>query len=222
MLAAGLVSAYPQMCGRWTVSVELVDGSDRPVENATVSFIEVPEGEAATKRPIQRSEAAQNIFVATFIEGDKVSKEYKLLIVADGFVGHSTTTRIDYCRKTWEKIVLERPLPQPIIEAPKMGIMQYCLTVTDEFGAFIPKASVRFSPPKQSLSKVKYQFMTDENGAINVEVIDGVYEITIKALTFKTMVLKKQLLPYDPRSCVEVRLSPLFHLIILLRYKGTK
>ena len=77
---------------------------------------------------------------------------------------------------------------------------QYCMTVTDEFGAYIPKASVRFSPTKQSRSRIKYEFMTDAEGAIDVTVVDGLYDISVKACSYKKLVLENQLLPYDPRS----------------------
>ena len=99
------------------------------------------------------------------------------------------------------------PRPQ-IVENKKetVGKTRYCMTVTDDVGAFISKASIRFSPTKQSRSRIKYEFMTDQEGAIDVKVVDGIYDITIKALTYKKIVLKNQLLPYDPRDCVEVRL----------------
>jgi hypothetical protein len=84
---------------------------------------------------------------------------------------------------------------------------RYCMTVTDEFGAFIPKASVRFSQTKQSRSRIKYEFMTDAEGAIDVTVVDGIYDISIRASSYKKIVLKNQLLPYDPRSCITVKLK---------------
>lgn len=84
---------------------------------------------------------------------------------------------------------------------------RYCMTVTDELGAIIPKASVRFSPTKQSQSRIKHEFTTDAEGAIDVTVVDGVYDISVKASSYKKVVLKNQLLPYDPRGCRTVKLK---------------
>jgi len=58
---------------------------------------------------------------------------------------------------------------------------RYCMTVVDEHGATIPKATIKFSPISQPSSKVKQRYVTDSDGKIDVEVIDGNYDIEVKA-----------------------------------------
>ncbi|MGH9819027.1 MAG: carboxypeptidase-like regulatory domain-containing protein [Pyrinomonadaceae bacterium] len=84
---------------------------------------------------------------------------------------------------------------------------RYCMTVSDEVGAIIPKATVRFSPTKQSRSRTKYEFVTDAEGSFDSEVVDGIYDISIKAGSYKKVVLKNQLLPYDPQGCITIKLK---------------
>jgi hypothetical protein len=84
---------------------------------------------------------------------------------------------------------------------------RYCMTVQDEVGATIPKPIVKFNPAKQSRSQIKYRFTGNLDGEIDVEVIDGIYDIEVKADTFHKVVLKRQLLPYDPRSCITITLK---------------
>ena len=80
------------------------------------------------------------------------------------------------------------------------------MTVTDDVGAIIPKATVRFSPTTQSSSQKRYEFTTVDEGSID-GVLDGIYDITVKANSYRKVVLKHQLLPYDPRSCITVKLK---------------
>ena len=100
---------------------------------------------------------------------------------------------------------LDKIAPRPNIE--NVGKTRFCMTVTDEFGAFVPKSSIRFTPTMQSRSRLDYLFMTDAEGAIDVTIVDGSYDISVKASTYKKTVLKNQLLPYDPRNCITVKLK---------------
>lgn len=84
---------------------------------------------------------------------------------------------------------------------------KYCLSVRDEMGASIPKANIKFSPTERSRSKIKYQFVADDEGSIDVEVIDGIYDISIQFMSFKKVILKNQLLPYDRRECITIILK---------------
>ena len=84
---------------------------------------------------------------------------------------------------------------------------KYCMTVLDEQGAAIPMAMVSFSPAKQSRSRLKYELVTDADGNIDSQIIDGIYNISIKASSYKKVVLKNQLLPYDPRDCITIKLK---------------
>src|SRR5258706_14555275 len=79
---------------------------------------------------------------------------------------------------------------------------RYCMTVRDEVGSTIPKPVITFSPTKQSRSQIKYKVTADSDGHLDIEVIDGIYDIEVKAETFHKVVLKGQLLPYDPRDCI--------------------
>jgi len=87
------------------------------------------------------------------------------------------------------------------------GKSRYCLTVRDDVGASIPKPTIKFNPTKQSRSQTKHKFTGDSDGQVDVEVIDGIYDIEVNAETFDKVVLKRQLLPYDPRSCITITLK---------------
>ena len=164
---AGLVSAYPQMCGQWTVSIELADQQNKPLENASVSFVDVPEGDVAKERSFKRSDSARNVYVTTFIEGDRVSKEYKLLIMANGFVDLSTTTKIDYCRKTSEKKFLDRRPADPNIGSGLTG------TVYDANGSVVVKAKVTAVNTKGK----KFETITNEEGIYVLTLPFNVYPL---------------------------------------------
>ena len=84
---------------------------------------------------------------------------------------------------------------------------RFCMTIRDEVGATIQKPIIKFNPTKQSRSQIKYKFTGDSDGQIDVEVIDGVYDIEVRAETYRKVVLKRQLLPYDPRSCITITLK---------------
>ncbi len=107
-------------------------------------------------------------------------------------------------RYTIVLLLLFLGLPDPTSAQVKS---RYCMTVRDEMGATIPKAAIKFNPTKQSRSQIKYKFIGDPDGEIEVVVIDGIYDIEIKAETFHKVVLKKQLLPFDPRSCITISLK---------------
>ena len=87
------------------------------------------------------------------------------------------------------------------------NVSRYCLTARDEQGAAIPHAAMKFMPTKVSRSRIKYNLITDHLGNIDVEIIDGIYDIEIKKDSFRVLKLKNQLLPYDPRGCIEVTLK---------------
>jgi hypothetical protein len=84
---------------------------------------------------------------------------------------------------------------------------RYCMTLRDEVGATIPKPAIKFSPTKQSSSQMKYKFTGDSDGQLDVEVIDGIYDIEVKAETFHKTVLKLQRLPYNPWTCITITLK---------------
>jgi hypothetical protein len=83
---------------------------------------------------------------------------------------------------------------------------QFCMTVRDDVGATLPNVTVKLTRARGS-QQVKYRFETDDDGQINAEVVDGTYRIEAKAVSYKTVVLKHQLLPYEPRKCIEVILK---------------
>jgi hypothetical protein len=84
---------------------------------------------------------------------------------------------------------------------------RFCITVLDKVGATIPKAIIKFNPTKQSASKIKYKFTADSDGQIDVEVVDGIYDIEVKAETFHKVVLKRKQIPSDQRSCITIQLK---------------
>lgn len=85
----------------------------------------------------------------------------------------------------------------------KKNKSNYCGTIRDEFGAVIPSAEVE---GKSSNGK-KFKTSTNENGEFEIEVIDGIYNILIKAESYKKAVLKNQKLPLELQNCVEIKLK---------------
>ena len=83
----------------------------------------------------------------------------------------------------------------------------FCITVTDEVGAYVPNAKVKLTPTRQSKSQTKYEFVTGEDKGLDVKVLEGIYDISIRANNYKKVVLKNQLLPYDPRGCIGIKLK---------------
>lgn len=83
----------------------------------------------------------------------------------------------------------------------------YCVIVTDEVGATIPSAVVKFKSTKSSSSKIKYESRTDDEGKIHVEITEGIYNIEIKAETYKGITLKNQILPTNHQNCVQIKLK---------------
>ena len=86
------------------------------------------------------------------------------------------------------------------------GQSRYCMTVRDDVGGAIPKATVIFSPTKRSSSRTKYELVADDEGSIDKTLVDGIYDITVKAEGFKKTILKNQLLPHDA-SCITITLK---------------
>ena len=84
---------------------------------------------------------------------------------------------------------------------------RFCMTVFDEFGAVIPNAIVKFMPRQKSNSQTKYRFTTDDAGNLDVAVIDALYNIEIHASSFKKLKLRRQILPLEPRTCIDVKLK---------------
>ena len=99
LLAAGF-SAQAQMCGQWTVTVDVVDEKGVPIDKASVAFTNLPEDDAANRRPFKKDDSSAGRFVVTFIEGDRVQKEYNLLIKAAGYQSRTSAINVTYCRAT--------------------------------------------------------------------------------------------------------------------------
>ncbi|MEQ1923713.1 MAG: carboxypeptidase-like regulatory domain-containing protein [Pyrinomonadaceae bacterium] len=171
ILVAGIVSAYPQMCGQWTVSIELVDEQNRPIEKAFVSFIEIPEGDAANGKVFEADSEKRNVFVTKFIEGERVSKAYKLWITADGFLARTAATKVIYCRKTLEKKVLEAR-PADLGSSDITGIKG---RTVDFNGAVIPGTVVVAENDKNN----KFETRTNSEGEYYLVLPEGAYSLRI-------------------------------------------
>lgn len=80
---------------------------------------------------------------------------------------------------------------------------RFCGTITDEQGAVILNATVEGKSSKGNSFKIN----TDSNGNFDTEIFDGLYKILIKADSFKKVVMKNKLLPFEPRMCIQVELK---------------
>ena len=84
---------------------------------------------------------------------------------------------------------------------------RYCLIARDEVGATVSTPTIKFVPTKHSPSRIKYNFIGDSDGQIDIKVMDGIYDIEVKAETYYKVVLRRQLLKYDPQGCIIVTLK---------------
>lgn len=82
-----------------------------------------------------------------------------------------------------------------------------CMTVRDWVGATIPRAKIKMVPKRASIFRKEYRFVTDDTGSIDVEIIDGLYDIEVKADGHKKLKLKSAHLPGDQRLCIEMQLK---------------
>ena len=79
----------------------------------------------------------------------------------------------------------------------------FCGTITDEQKAVVPNANVEGKSSKGN----KFETITDSDGNFDIEIFDGLYKILIKAEGFKKIVMKNQLMPYEPRMCIQIELK---------------
>lgn len=84
---------------------------------------------------------------------------------------------------------------------------RFCMTVRDWVGATIPRAKIKIVPKQTSISRKEYKFVTNDTGSIDVEIIDGLYDIEVRADGHKKVKIKSVHLPYDPRLCIEMQLK---------------
>lgn len=80
---------------------------------------------------------------------------------------------------------------------------KFCGIITDEVGAIIPSAAIEGKSSKGE----KFKTVTNSKGQFEIEVVDGIYKILIKAESFKKAVLKDQKLPLQQQQCVEIKLK---------------
>lgn len=96
--------------------------------------------------------------------------------------------------QTTEKGILSRT----VYESPNgKNISKLCGTIFDPERAPIPGVIII----AKSNNKGIFKTTSDEEGNFEIEIPDGVYKIIIKTYGFKKVVMKKQLLPYEPQSC---------------------
>jgi hypothetical protein len=92
--------AQAQLCGRWTVTVDVEDNKGVPVDRSSVSFIDLADDDVAKDRPFKKDEETAGRFFVTFIEGDKLQSEYNVLVKAIGYQNRTAPISIDYCHNT--------------------------------------------------------------------------------------------------------------------------
>jgi hypothetical protein len=80
---------------------------------------------------------------------------------------------------------------------------RFCGTIRDEQGAIIANATVEGKSSKGYKIKVN----TDTDGNFDTEILDGLYKILIRADGFKKKIIKNQLLPFEPRNCIQIELK---------------
>jgi len=89
-------------------------------------------------------------------------------------------------------------LTRVLEELPKkQNTSKLCGTLFDAARALIPGAMIIAKSYKKGIFKTT----ADAEGNFEMEIPDGLYKIIIKQSGFKKVVMKKQSLPYEPRSC---------------------
>ena len=96
--------------------------------------------------------------------------------------------------QTTDKAILTRT----IYESPDgKNTSKLCGTIFDQARAVIPEVVIK----AKSNKKGTFQTTTDAQGNFEMELPDGLYKIIIKASGHKKVIMKRQSLPYEPRSC---------------------
>jgi hypothetical protein len=113
LMIAATVSLHAQMCGAWTVTVDVVDNKGIPVDRSSVAFTDLAEDDIANNRPFKKDEESAGRFFVTFSEGDRVQTEYNLLVKAAGFQTRTASINISYCHNTSHVIGLNPNKPKP-------------------------------------------------------------------------------------------------------------
>ena len=207
MVFAGSVCA--QSCGFIFARFQVLNAKGEVVEDARLQLV-------------YRNTDKSIMYREDEMSYSKMEQAYKF---RHGLCGAHYDTRLIISHPAYEifESVVDLPLNTPttehifIINLKKKGsrdeasleqlIKRYCMTVRDDHGAAIPRSLVKLLPTKQSKSRIKYAFITDEEGAIDVKIADGVYDLEVIANSYKRIKLKNQQLPYDSQRCVEVKLK---------------
>jgi len=103
LILVTIAPASSQLCGKWNVTVKVLDGYSRPIREANVTFINVPADDAAHFREFHPTVSGGNILVATFTEGENVSSKagrsiYEIFITAPDHKDIRSKVKIEYCR----------------------------------------------------------------------------------------------------------------------------
>ena len=110
---ATAVSVQAQMCGAWTVTIDVVDNKGIPVDRSNIAFTDLPEDDVARNRPFKKDEDSAGRFFVTFSEGDRVQTEYNLLVKAAGYQTRTASINISYCHNTSHVIGINPNKPRP-------------------------------------------------------------------------------------------------------------
>jgi hypothetical protein len=113
IMIAAAVSLRAQMCGAWTVTVDVVDKKGVPVNRSSVAFTDLAEDDIANNRPFKKDEESAGRFFVTFSEGDRVQNEYNLLITAARYQSRTASINISYCHNTSHVIGINPSKPKP-------------------------------------------------------------------------------------------------------------
>ena len=83
-LLFGGLQINAQLCGKYKVTIEVLDENDKPINNAVVQFLPITKDETRGKQFV-REENDLSKFSVEYFEGQSISKFHKLIVSADGY-----------------------------------------------------------------------------------------------------------------------------------------
>jgi hypothetical protein len=178
LVSSAALSAQAQMCGLWTVTVDVSDEKGVPVDKAWVAFTDLAEDDIANRRPLKKDDSSAGRFIATFVEGDRVQAEYNLLIKAAGHQGRTTSINISYCRSTSHVIGLNSNK-----STLENKVFHLTGVVHDPYGAVVPGAVIEAKDKFSLVTKTT----TDAEGKYRLDLYSGEYSISVTARGFKKL-----------------------------------
>jgi hypothetical protein len=178
----GNITAYSQVCQQLgSVEIRLQDENERPVENATLKFVDIPKGSALENRQFtEYHESYGALYVSTYCESEIVGKQgkngftraYDVLVNAKGYREAKAKVSIYHCLG---QCLANRSFITIVNESAKLVTIQGTVKLSDS--TVVSAAPIKF---KRS-NMVEFSTTSDANGNYQITVPAGTYSVHAKA-----------------------------------------